>query len=81
MTKQLEALIHITNFILKQEEAPCSAQSHLDYAVAVLSEASPEWSPKDEEIKKVILDAREHIALYHIWAKKPWPTISNDPVD
>jgi len=78
MTKQHEALVHLANFILKEEDAPCSAQSHLDYAVSVLSELVVDWDPRDEDIKRVILEAREHTAFYHQWAKKPWPSISNN---
>ncbi len=80
MTKQQQALAHIANFCLKQDDAPCSAQSHLDYAIALLSEESGDWNPQDEEIRKIIVEAREHTAYYHAWAKKPWPNILNAPV-
>ncbi len=80
MTKQQQALTHIANFCLKQEDAPCSAQSHLDYAIALLSQESGNWNPQDEEIRKIIVEAREHTAYYHAWAKEPWPNISNASV-
>lgn len=65
MTKQQQALAHIANFCLKQDDAPCSAQSHLDYAITLLSEESGDWNSQDEEIRKIIVEAREHIAYYH----------------
>lgn len=67
-----QALVHICNFVAKENDAPCSAQSHLDYAIALLSQHSTEWRTSqtiDEEIKNIILDAREHIGLYHSWAR------------
>jgi hypothetical protein len=66
------ALANLANFVLKQEDAPCSAESHLNHAIFVLSEMSAGWRPKDEDICKVIRDAREHMAHYFDDAKKPW---------
>jgi hypothetical protein len=58
--------------ILKQTDAPCSAQAHLDRVLFILSERCS-WVPTDPEVIRIVRDAREHMAHYFEEAKKPWP--------
>jgi hypothetical protein len=66
-------LANLALYVLKLEEAPCSAQSHFDHAMFALSEMCTDWKPSDSEVIKVIQEAREHMALYFEKAKTPWP--------
>lgn len=66
-------LANLASYVLKLEDAPCSAQSHFDHAVFALSEMCGDWTPSDIEVVQVIRDAREHMAHYFERAKEPWP--------
>lgn len=75
MTKPTAQIIlaNLANYKLKLEDAPCSAESHFDYAIYILSELCADWNPSDQEIIQTIRDSREHMAFYHKQAKKIWP--------
>ena len=67
------ALSNLVNFVLKFDEAPASAQAHLDHAIFILSEMEPGMKAADEEVRQVVLDAREHMSYYFDQAKTDWP--------
>ena len=66
-------LANLASYILKLEDAPCSAQSHLDHAIFILSEMCKDWTPLDNDVLTVIRDAREHMSTYFEDAKLEWP--------
>jgi|688.fasta_scaffold821981_1 hypothetical protein len=67
-------LSNLVEFIIKFNEAPASAETHLDTAIFLLSEESGDWKPIDDPaILEVIRSSREHMAHYYEAAKKPWP--------
>lgn len=72
------ALANLTSYVLKLDDAPCSAQSHFDYAIFALSEMCGDWNPSDADAVKVIRDAREHMAHYFEKAKAPWPNAQGE---
>jgi hypothetical protein len=67
------ALANVSEYVIKLDDAPASAQEHLDHAIFILSEMCREWQPSDADIMNVIMDAREHMAHYYELAKSPWP--------
>jgi hypothetical protein len=78
MTKPAAQIIlaNLANYIVKLDDAPCSAESHFDHAVFLLSEMCYDRKDWDAEIIAAIQDSREHMAFYHKEAENPWP--SND---
>lgn len=64
----------LVNFKLKFDDAPCSAETHLDHAIFLLSEQCADLKNIEEEIVQVVNDSREHMAFYHKEVKNPWPT-------
>lgn len=69
------ALSAIVGFVLKQHDAPVSAESHLHHAIYLLSELCPHWdlSKSSDEFKNIVLDAREEMSKYFPAAHNPWP--------
>lgn len=78
MTKSAAQIIlaNLANYIVKLDDAPCSAESHFDHAVFLLSEMCYDRKDWDDEIIAAIRDSREHMAFYHPAAKNPWPSDS-----
>lgn len=76
MTKPAAEIIlaNLASYIVKLDDAPCSAQSHFDYAVFLLSEICSNWKPTDPEIIAAIQDSRAHMSYYYSSAKNSWPT-------
>lgn len=63
----------LVNYKLKLDDAPCSAETHLDHAIYLLSEQCSDLKNIDQEMIQVVADSREHMAFYHKEAKEPWP--------
>jgi len=57
------ALGNILSFCVKQDDAPCSASTHLDTAICLLVEMCPDYDSHDDEKNEVIYDAIENISL------------------
>lgn len=78
MTKPAAQIIlaNLVNYVLKRDDAPCSAQTHFDHAIYLLSEMCYDRKNWDSEAIAVVNSSREHMAFYHQNAKNPWP--SND---
>lgn len=76
MTKPTAEIIlsNLANYIVKLDDAPCSAQSHFDYAVFLLSEMCYDRKDWDKEIIAAINDSRAHMSYYYEKAKNSWPT-------
>lgn len=74
-------LSNIVSYVLKKHDAPMSAESHLDHAIAVLSEYCHNWKPLDDSAEAVVKDAREHASYYFKWAEKPWPIKGHECLD
>jgi len=63
----------LVNYKLKLEDAPCSAETHFDRAIFLLSEHCATLKNIDAEMIAVVNSAREHMVFYHKEAKEPWP--------
>jgi hypothetical protein len=76
MTKPAAEIIlaNLANYVVKLDDAPCSAQSHFDYAIYMLSEICRDWQPSDKEIIEAIRDSRAHMSYFYPNAKNSWPT-------
>lgn len=75
MSKYLAmGILHdLVNYKLKLDDAPCSAETHLDHAIFLLSEQCSDLKNIDQEMIQVVTDSREHMAFYHKEAKELWP--------
>jgi len=75
VSKYLAAAIlrELANYKLKLDDAPCSAVSHFDHAVFLLSEECADLNIEDPEMIQTINDSREHMAFYYEEAKEPLP--------
>lgn len=50
-------------FCAKNDDAPCSAEAHLDRAIVDLVSLCPDFKPPTDEIAEIITDAAEHMKL------------------
>lgn len=55
-------LKNILAYCLKKDDAPMSAQMHLDNAICALSEET-DWRPEDPDALHLIAEARESMAM------------------
>ena len=58
-----QILSNIIAYILKQEDAPCSASTHLNTAIYLLSKETPEWVTFNHTAKEIIEEAIEELYL------------------
>lgn len=56
-------LANVATYIDKRDRNPISAQSHLDYAVWMLSELCPTWTQWDIDIVRIITEARSRFNI------------------
>ena len=70
------ALSNLVMSVVKRQSSPCSSMTHEDSAIADLCAACPEWQPVDEESRRVIQEAKEHMEQYAIWVT---PATANEP--
>ena len=59
----VDALRHCLSAQVKSGDAPCSASTHLNTAIALLSELVPNYNPKDEEMRSVLEGAIEEARI------------------
>lgn len=48
----------------KADDAPCSAESHLDRALVLLRSLLPDWQPENPENRARLIDAEAHMQHY-----------------
>ncbi len=51
---------NLLSAIAKMQDAPMSAQTHLDFVIDKLAKATT-WRPDDPELRQIIDDATEHM--------------------
>ncbi len=56
-------LSNLVSGVAKLDDAPASAETHFDSAINELAKAT-DWRPNDPELRAIIDDAMEHMALY-----------------
>ena len=61
--KLQDILTHLLWSVVKLDDAPASAQSHLDYAIVELSKLVGKCE-LDSECEQVLMDAIEHMKIY-----------------
>ena len=57
-------LSNLLSSILKEDDASCSASTHLNTAIAELSRQA-DWESMDQDYKDLVIDAREEMSLLH----------------
>ena len=59
----LESILNnIVSAVLKREDSPMSAETHLDCAIADLKALCPDWKPHSKEEADVVGSAEEHMS-------------------
>ena len=53
---------NVASGVAKIHDAPCSAQTHFDSALAELAKHT-DWRPDNEELAEIVEDAVDHIGL------------------
>lgn len=56
-------LSNIASGVAKIHDAPCSAQTHFDTAIALLAEHT-DWRPESDELAAIVTDAVDHMDLH-----------------
>lgn len=63
-------LSNILSAVVKREDAPCSANTHMNMAICYLLELLPDWTTDNEQFMTIIGDAGFELGIYKKIAKK-----------
>ena len=62
-------LKNILAYCLKKDDAPCSAQTHLDTAIAILANES-KWIPEDPAAREIVREAIDSVSVIEAFTNR-----------